>query len=345
MASDITTGGVDRDDRAWMQELYQGARLAQMVHVAARLGIADFLTEGPKSAEDLARLTGSHPSSLYRLLRALAGFDVFAEIGPGMFELTSRASYLRSGVPGSLRAYYIHNGSDDTWRAWGQLLHTVMTGETAFRHVWGMSNFEYRTLHPEANAAFNASMTGVASPLGPAVTASYDFSRFTTIVDVGGGEGPMLAAILQAHPTVRGMLFDQPHVVAGAESVLAKAGVAERCEVVGGNFFEPLPKGGDVYILSRVVHDWSDELAIAILSNVRDAIGDKGLVLLVETPVELSGQRASSTLMTDMQMMVMAGGQERTIPEYQRLFEAARLRLGNVFPVQPPVSIIEALPA
>ena len=327
-----------------LQHLIAGGWVAQAIAVAADLGIADLLADGPKSSAELAEATDSHPRALYRLLRTLAGVGVFTEVEPETFGLTPMAETLRSDVPASLRAWARQTCGDVQWRTWGQLGHSVRTGGTAFKHVHGMENWQYRAQHPEANAMFNAAMTSFSSQVTGAVVAAYDFSRFGTLVDVGGGLGQLLATILAATPSLRGLLFDQPHVVANAGRILADAGVADRCEIVGGSFFESVPGGADAYILSRVIHDWDDERSVAILKTCRRAMGDGGTLLLVEEVIP-PGDTPSFGKLMDLNMLVSPGGEERTEAEYRALYEAAGFTLTQVIPTRSRMHVVEGSPA
>jgi hypothetical protein len=232
-----SASAADREAQATVMRLITAYRLSQMLRVVAKLGIADLLVDGPKTCDELARLSATHATSLYRGLRALAGAGVFSKESGGRFALNAAAEFLRSDVPGSVRGYAIMQGEDWVWNAWGQALHAVRTGEPAFNHVYDMDLFAYLEGHAEAAATFNAGMTGRAASADVAAAEAYDFSGMHTIVDVGGGHGLLLSAILQAAPEARGVLLDLPSVAAGAHQRLLAAGLADRSEVVGGDFF------------------------------------------------------------------------------------------------------------
>src|SRR5215210_5232071 len=249
--------------------LMTGTWVSHAIWLAARLGIPDLLADGPKDGRDLAGLTDAHAPSLYRVLRALASVGLLREAEDGRFHLTPLAEPLRDGVPGSLRAFAIMLGEEWHWRAWGDLPHAVRTGQSAFEHLYGVTNFEYWAQHPEAEAIFDDAMTSRGAAQNAAVVAAYDFAGVGTLVDVGGGHGSLLAAVLQAHPAMRGVLVERPEVVAGARAYLEQAGVQERCEVVAEDFFASVVSGGDAYVLKSVVHDWDDARAVAILSSRR----------------------------------------------------------------------------
>jgi len=249
MPSEDETQAADLSSQvAQLRELIGGYRLTQLIYVAAKLGIADLLKDGPKSIGDLAESAGVNARNLYRVLRALASKDIFSETGDGRFELTPLAKRLQRDVPGSLRGWAIISGGE--WhRAWGDLLHNVVTGETAFNHEFGMGDWEYLAQNPQADEAFNQAMTENSAWVLAAVVEAYDFTGIETLVDVGGGQGALITGILKANPTLRGVLFDQPNVIAGAGSMLQDEGVAGRCDFVSGDFFQSLPENGDAYVL------------------------------------------------------------------------------------------------
>ncbi len=226
------------------------------------------------------------------------------------------------------------------WQPWGELSHSVQTGETAVRHVFGMDIWEYREQHPDSNAIFNAAMTSLSGRDIPAILAAYDFTSIQTLVDVAGGHGKLIAGILQAHPAMRGMLFDMPHVLAGAASVLEAAGVTDRCQLVSGDFFESVPRGGDAYLLRRILHDWDDERSTAILESCHRAMPEHGKLLVLEGVVQ-PPNRSDPTKLTDLQMLVSAGGRERTETEWQTLLAGAGFALTKVYRASAETSIIE----
>lgn len=317
--------------------------VSQAIHVAATLGIADLLKDGPRTVDDLAQATGSRAPALYRLLRALASVGIFAEVDD-RFELTPMAQYLRTDVPGSVRAWAMYVGRPYAWSTWAHLLHSVRTGEPAFPMLHGATPWEYRADHPEESAIFDAAMTGISAAVSGAVADSYDFSRIGVLADVGGGRGELLATILAANPRLRGILFDLPHVVAGAGPVLEQAGVADRCEIVGGSFFEVVPGGADAYILKSVVHDWDDARAVEILRACRAAMAETSRLLLVE-PIIRPGNEPDPMKLRDVMMLVMLGGRERTADDFQKLLDEAGFRLSRVIPTGSPFSIVEGVPA
>jgi predicted O-methyltransferase YrrM len=329
--------------QAALQQMTNGYWTTQIIYVAAKLGIADLLTHGPQGAGTLARATQTHAPSLTRLMRALGSLGVFRENEQHEYELTTLGRCLVSGSPGALRARAILNG-EEWYQGWGGLLHSVRTGESAFHNLFGKRFFEYIADRADTAAAFNEAMASSTEGAAAAVVTAYDFSACRTIVDVGGGTGAFLAAVLRAAPQAHGILFDRPSVVAAARELIAHAGVAERCELVGGDFFEAVPSGGDAYMLSWIIHDWDDERSIAILRNCRRAMTGDARLLLFEQVVP-TGNQPSLSKLYDLHMLVLApGGRERRSDEYQRLLAAADLRLTRIISTEVPRSVIEAVP-
>ena len=342
MSEEVEMGAGARPPPATLLQMMTGYWVSQALHVAAKLGIADLLADGPVDCEDLAAATDTHAPSLQRVLRALASVGVFTEVSPGSFALTPLAELLRTETPGSMRALAIMY-AEEQYRAWGELLHSVRTGEMAFDHQFGMGYFEYLAQHPEADRVFNEAMTGWTHQLVGAVVDTYDFSPFKTIVDVGGGYGALLAAILRSNPGTRGVLFEQPHVVASAEEQLVAAGVADRCTAVGGDFFAAVPAGGDAYVLAQILHDWDDERCVAILGQCRRAMPDHGKLLVVELVLP-EGDEPFLGKWLDLHMLVLLGSRERTAAEYDTLFRAAGFKLSRVVLTPPGPSVVEAVP-
>lgn len=323
--------------------LINGFRVSQAIHVAASLGIPDLLKSGPRSSDDLAAATGTDASALYRMLRALATVGVFREDSDRRFALTPLGECLRSDAPESLAPWAIHMGQPEVWQAWGSLLDSVRTGENAFRRVHGLDTWEYYARNPEAGAIFNDAMTGNSRRHVDAVLNTYDFGPFRRVVDVGGGHGLLLSAILARYQSLCGVLFDQPHVVAGSEAVLRSAGVADRCQIVGGNFFEALPGGGDVYLLKLILHDWADAQATAILRSCRRAVAPTGTLLVIEHEIAAPNEGAQGKFV-DLTMLVHPGGRERTLEEWAVLFAAGGFRLVRAIPTEAGLSVIEGVP-
>lgn len=339
---------IPRSSPASLLQLVMDYPLAQVVHHAARLRLADLLADGPRSVEDLAEATGTHAPSLSRLLRALAALDIVAQEPDGRVSLTPRGAPLRGDVPNSIRDSVLFFVGDWYWRTWDSLLHSVQTGRPAFDHVFGMSNFDYWGRHPAAAAIHDGNFTAMAHLAVAPLVAAYDFGRFNVIADIGGGQGPLLAGILAANPAVRGILFDLPHVVAGAPEILGAAAVGGRCTVVGGDFFRLVPPGADGYLLKYIIHNWDDERAVAVLQRCRAAMAASGTLLLIEHVLPErweTGTTAVRPTVIDMHMLVMTpGGRERTETEFQRLLERAGFELRRVIPTQSPFSILEGRP-
>ncbi|WZP00950.1 methyltransferase [Isosphaeraceae bacterium EP7] len=325
-----------------LQNLVLGKWVSQAVSVAAKLGVADSLKDGPRNCDDLARMHQADPSSLYRLLRALASVGVFSEVSDRRFALTPTAEFLRSDVQGSLRAVATMGGEDFTWRPWGDLSLTVKTGERAFDRIFGMPPFKYLAEHPDAAAIFDASMTGWSMQNSNAVAAAYDFSGIGTLMDIGGGHGYLLATILKANPSLRGILFETAEVSEGAKVRFAAEGLTDRCKVAAGDFFASIPEGADACILKSVIHDWDDRLATEILSNCRRAVGPGGRVLLAEMVIPAGNDPHPGKLL-DLEMLVMVGGRERTEEDFRKLLDGAGIRMTRIVPTASPTCVIEGI--
>ncbi len=334
--------GAERPSVALLH-LLNGYQVTQAIAVAAALGLADCLVDGPRTGDDLAAATDTHPPTLYRLLRTLASIGVFHEEDGRRFSLTPLGDCLRSDAPEPVAGIAAYRGSRAHWQAWGDLLHSVKTGENAFRHVHGMENWEYRARNPEEGAIFDRAMTTNARRNTEAILTAYDFGQFTRVVDVGGGQGALLAGILARHTGVRGVLFDQPHVIASAERVLRDAGVTGRCEVIGGDFFRALPEGGDAYVLRLILHDWADAEATAILETCHRAIAPDGRLLVMERVIAPPNEGRDAKL-ADLNMLVGQTGRERTREEYTALFAGAGFTLTRVIPTAMDTCVIEGVP-
>jgi hypothetical protein len=316
--------------------------VSQAIYVAAKLGIADFLTEGPKSSGELAAATGANAPSLFRLMRALASLGVFSLAGSDYFALSGLGEGLQSDAPGSLRAMVITLG-EIHYKACGSLLHSVQTGSSGFRDVFGMDLFEY--LEQEAGAAdvFNQGMTNLSAMLSYAVLCAYDFSEICHIMDIGGGQGAFLRNVLKFHPELKATVFDMPSTVAKAKQLPCGSTDDEKLTFVSGDFFVSVPPGADTHLLCGVIHDWDDDRAITILRNCRKAMATNGKLLLVEMVVPEGNANCFSKLL-DLNMLVMTGGRERTRHEFERLLVAAGYRLTKVVQTLAPQSVIEGVP-
>lgn len=324
-----------------LREMLCGFWVSQSIYVAAKLGLADLLADGPQTCERLAATARVDVGALYRVMRTLASYGLFEESEPRCFGLTPLGSLLQTSVPMSLRSLAIWNG-EMSYQAWGDVLHAVETGRPTMQRVLGMKLFDYLWQKPEVGQIFNDAMSGLATQVSQAVVAAYDFSGVGCVVDIGGGQGTLLGAILRVYPEVRGLLFDGAAVVAGAHQRLAAMGLAERCEVVGGDFFERVPEGGDIYLLSSVLHDWDDEHSLQILRNCRRAMRQHGKLLLIECVIPHSSEPCFSKLL-DLQMLVVTGGRERTAEQFQTLLSAAGFEMRDILPTAVPELIIEAV--
>jgi hypothetical protein len=319
-----------------LRRLTNGYQVTQAIHVAAALGIADLLRDGPRDSDALARETATHAPSLHRVLRALASVGVLHEGDDGRFALTAIGDCLRSDAAEPVGAWAAFVGRPYHWQAWGALLHGVRTGESPFHSVHGTDTWDYRAAHPEESAIFDAAMTDIMRRANAHLLAAYDFGRFGTVVDVGGGRGAFLGAVLETNPQMRGILFDQPHVVEGAV-------VGERCEVVGGSFFEALPEGADAYMLKAVLHDWEDDDALRILARCREATPAHGALLVVERDLGAPNENADAKL-SDLNMLVGVGGRERTRDEFARLFADGGFAAVSTTPSAIGLSVFEGRP-
>jgi len=334
----------DEAPAATLRRLINGYQISQAIHAATVLGIPELLAEGPRTPDDLAAATGSNGNALRRLLRALAAIGVFHEDADDRFSLTPLGDGLRADVPDSLAGWAAFAGRPHHWEAWGHLLGSVRSGENAFRTVHGVDVWTYRSEHPEERAVFDAAMVALTRRTNASLLEAYDFSGFGMLVDVGGGLGTFLSALLAAYPSLQGVLFDQAHVLEGAEELLRDAGVIERCSIVAGNFFEEVPKGADAYLLKSILHDWNDEEAATILRTCRRAIGVGGTLLVVERVLGQPNEGAE-TKFSDLNMLVMPGGRERSLQEFEKLFETAGFRLEHETPSSSGFSVIAATPA
>jgi len=326
-----------------MLQLISGFWISRGVFVIAKLGIPDLLNAGPMTAVELANATDTHAPSLYRVLRALASVGVL-QIDADRFSNTPLSATLITDAPGSLRWFTISELGQEHYPAWGNLMHSVRTGEIAFDNFFGTDVWGYFRDNPEDAKVFNNSMSGMTAVVNATLTSRYDFSKFKTVVDVGGGHGALITEILKSNPNTKGVLLDAAEVVSGAREKLAQAGVSDRCEPVAGDFFKAVPAGGDAYVMKWILHDWNDELSIQILKNCRAQMGPDARLIVVDCVVPETNEPHFSKFI-DLNMLVMTGGKERTEREFAELFEAAGFKLLQVIPTDQPTSIIEAQPA
>jgi ubiquinone/menaquinone biosynthesis C-methylase UbiE len=326
-----------------MLQLISGFWISRAIYVVAKLGIPDLLASGPKTSVELASATGTHARSLQRIMRALLSVGVVAEGANGSFALNPISETLRTNVPGSVRWFAISELGEEHYPAWGDLMHSVKTGDIAFDHAFGMDIWEFFRTHPENAKLFNDSMSTMTAMANEEILKNYDFSSIGKIVDLGGGHGGLITSILKANPSMRGVLFDAETVVKGASEKLEAAGLAQRCESVAGDFFKAVPEDGDAYIMKWIIHDWDDERATTILRNCRKAMKPEGRLLIVDVVIPPSNEPHFGKFI-DLNMLVMTGGLERTEEEFRQLLDASGFRLRRVVPTQTPFSIVESVP-
>lgn len=339
-----TTGTPATSPPVQMMQLLYGSLVPHLVTVVAELGVADLVADQPRPVTELAGSTGANPDALYRALRTLASHGVFTEVAPGTFGLTPLAATLRTGVSGSLRDYARYWGLPERQRAFAELGYSVRTGRPAFEYVHGIDWWSYLAANPQRSALFNDVMGYLSRQLHAAAIEAYDLSDVRRLVDVGGGHGHLVSTILRRYPGMSAVVFDHPHVVVGAEAVLAEAGVGDRVELVGGDFFDSVPADGDAYVLSMILHDWSDVDAAAILGNVRAAMKPTGRILVIDTVIP-DGDTAHFGKLLDIVMLACLTGRERTEAEFAALFESAGLRHAETRTTSSPTSVIVAAPA
>jgi len=315
--------------------------VSHIVYVAAKLGLADHLAAGPLTADQLAGPTGTHAPSLYRLMRTLASLGILTEDAAHRFALTALGEAMKAGAPGSARATILTMASDWWMRGFGQLLYSVQTGKPGFEKHLGMPVFDWLAAHPDEASMFSETMVGFHGAEPPAVAAAYDFSGGKTIVDVGGATGNLLTAVLAGQPAARGILFDLPHVVRDAPALIRARGLTDRITIEAGSFFDGVPAGGDAYLLSHIIHDWSEEQCLTILGHCRRAMGPTSRLLIIEMVLP-PGNTPHPGKLLDLMMLVGPGGRERTEQEYAALLGHAGLRLTRVVPTGSAVSVVEA---
>ena len=315
--------------------------VSHIVYVAAKLGLADHLLQGPKRADEVAGLTNTDAPALYRFMRTLAHLGIVTEDMERRFALTPLGHALKSGAPGAARAAILTLASPLMSRGWEHLLYSVQTGKSGLEQSLGMPLFDWLAKHLEEASLFSDTMVSFHGAEPPAVAASYNFSGVKTLVDVGGATGNLLTTILSKHPGTRGILYDLPHVVRDARALIDARGLADRVTIEAGSFFERVPEGGDAYLLSHIIHDWSEKQCLTILGHCRRAMKPGSRLLIVEMVLP-SGNIPHPGKMLDMMMLVGPGGQERTEEEYGMLLGKAGLSLTRVVPTASPVSIVEA---
>jgi len=326
-----------------MLQIISGFWISRAVYVIGKLGIPDLLQSGPKTAEELATATETHAPSLFRILRALVSVGVLSSAEGGRFAQTPLSETLVTDAPGTLRWFAVSELGQEHYPAWGNLMHSVKTGEIAFDNFFGVDIWKYFQQNPEDAAVFNNSMTNVTAHTNEAITSLYDFSQFGTIVDVGGGHGGLITSILEKNPQVKGVLFDAAEVIEGARPKIEAAGLADRLETVAGDFFKSVPEGGDAYVMKWIIHDWDDEKSNTILRNIRNRMQPHSKLILVDCVVPETDEPHFSKFI-DLNMLVMTGGKERTEKEFAQILEAAGFKLLRVISTDMPHSIVEAEP-
>jgi hypothetical protein len=328
-----------------LDRLITGYWLSQAIYAAAHFGIADLLAAGPQSVEALAQQSSTNPDALFRLLRALSSIGIFREGPSRHFALTPLAEPLQSNVPNSKRALALM-ACDEQYRAWAEIAYSVQTGQKAFDKVFGQPVFDYLSQHRDKAKIFDAAMVGIHGRESNAILQAYDFSRINTVVDIGGGNGSQLITLLQAHPAMRGILFDLPHVIDRATAPIAAAGLADRCQLVAGSFFDSVPAvaatGPAAYFMRHIIHDWEDERSLSILRNCHRAMREDARLLVVESVIPLGNEPFNGKFL-DLVMLLIPGGKERTEDEYRTLFAQAGFKLTKIVATGPEVSVIEAV--
>jgi len=325
-------------------DVLAGFWTGRAVYIAAKLGIADLVKDGPKSVKDLASMTGTHAGSLYRVMRALASIGWFEEDAEERFGPTPWTASIETDSPISLRHLAMTELGEEHYPAWENMLYSVRTGEIAFNDRFGMSNWEFWSKNPEHADIFNKGMSDLTALTEPALIAACDFSPFSKIVDVGGGRGTLLTSILRQNEEATGIVFDLPHVIEFAREDSETAAIGGRCQLVEGDFFESVAEGGDAYILKWILHDWNDEQCVTILKNCRRAMSPKGKLLVIESVLPGRNEPSLNKFM-DLNMLVMTGGCERTESEYRDLFEAAGFSLSRAIPTPTGFSWLEGIEA
>jgi len=336
--------GLDSPQGRMLELTFVSLVVHRAIYAAAKLGIADLVAEAARTSDELADAVNADRDATYRLLRALASAGILEEHEGRSFSLTDLGTTLRSDIPGSMLGWVVFSGSPFYLAAWQEVVASIETGRSAFPAVHGAPFFDYLADHPEATAIFDAAMTSLSGWEAKAVVDAYDFGRTRTLVDVAGGQGLLLARILEANPELRGVLFDQPQTVPAAQAYLTAAALTERCDVVAGDFFASVPSGADTYLLKYIVHDWDDESAIRILTNCRVAMADGGRVLLIETVVP-GPEQPDYAKLGDLEMLVLLGSRERAVAEYDALLGHAGLARTRIVPTSEHLKIIEAVAA
>ena len=324
-----------------LDQMITGYWTSQAIYAAAKFGIADLLTDGSRGVDDLATASSTNAGALYRLLRALASIGIFSEDSPKQFSLTPLAEPLRSDVEGSKRALALMSG-DEQFQSWSEIVYSIQTGKTAFDKVFGKPIFDYLSENPDKACIFDDAMTGIHGRETGDVLDAYDFSGVEVLADIGGGNGTNITTILKQYPAMKGILFDLPHVVERAGKQVEAAGVADRCQLVGGDFFESVPDGADAYFMRHIIHDWDDEKALTILRNCHAAMPADGKLLVVESVIPPGNERFAGKFL-DLVMLLIPGGKERNESEYRALYQQTGVELSRIVPTNTELSIVEGV--
>jgi hypothetical protein len=332
----------NQDDTARLRQLIMGFRFTQLIHVATKLELSEHLARGPLTGQELASTVGVDAGALYRLLRTLASLGIFSETTDARFEMTPAATLLQRNTPGSLRSTAMVYGDEMLWRAYGQMSYAIRTGRPAFEHVHGQPFYDYLGEHPRSAMLFNDAMTGFSEIESSAIIAVCDVSQTRTVVDVGGGQGALMEALLHAHAHLEAVIFDISGPTADTQRNFAVADIAKRARFIQGDFFTGVPEGGDIYFLKSILHNWDDSAAAAILRKCRDAMSKHARLLVAERVIPL-GNLPSESKLFDINMLVTTGGRERTEPEYASLFRAAGMQLTKVTPTTSHLSLVEGV--
>lgn len=330
-------------DPMMVMNVLAGKWASQAIGVAAEFGVADLLRSGTKTVAEIAQATNTSADGMYRLLRALAGIGLFVESSDRTFRLTRLGQLLRTDASQSVGGFARFVGHESTWRPWGELQHSVRTTEPAFDHVFGMPIFEYLGKTPEAATVFQGAMTSLSTMESTAVVNAYDFSRILSLVDIAGGHGLLITRVLKSNRKMRGVLFDLPHVAGGAKAMLQEHGLAGRCDVVGGDFFEAVPEGADAYMMKHIIHDWDDERAIRILRTCHRGMKPGGRLLIIDVVLDSRNAGQYGHLL-DLEMLALTPrGRERTRAEFGGLLKQSGFKLRRVVPTAGYLSIVEGV--
>ncbi len=326
-------------------QMSSGYMIATALYPVTKLGIADMLSDGPQPISKIAQDTGGNEDALYRVLRALANMGIFAEVSPRTFGLTPVSNLLRADVAGSQRDMVLWMTNEFHMKVWGQMMHSVLTGQPAVEKVYGKECFQVFSDLPEVDVEFNNAMTNISAGTIPVVLENYDFSGIGTLVDIAGGHGLLISQVLKHYPDMKGILFDVPHVIEGARQRIDRLNLTSRLQAVGGDFFQSVPSGGDAYLMQHIIHDWNDEKAVTILKNVHRALAGKknGKLILLEALIAHTDMPDFAKFL-DLEMLLMPGGRERTESEFRALLEQSGFKLARVIPLPGMVSVIEAVP-